>query len=59
MGIKKFVKKVKATLGLDDYKVEGKKKALKDLLKKLNKRKKNIKNTLKSSLEKEEMRKLG
>ncbi len=56
MGIKKFIKKVKATLGLDGYKVEGKKKALKDLLKKLNKRKKSINNALKSSLDKEEKR---
>ena len=34
MGIKKFIKNVKHTLGLNDYGIEGKKKSLKDLLKK-------------------------
>lgn len=46
MGIKKFIKKVKSTLGLDDYEIEGKKKSLKDLLKKLNARKKSIRKSL-------------
>ena len=41
MGIKKFIKKEKQTLGLISYEVKGKKKSLKDLLKKLNNRKKN------------------
>ncbi len=52
MSFKKFVKSVKNSLGLGDYKVEGKKKAIKDLLKKLNKRKSSIKKRLKESLEK-------
>lgn len=58
MGIKKFIKKVKSTLGLTDYEVESKKKALKDLLKKLNNRKKSIKRSLKSSPEKKEKKAL-
>lgn len=48
MGINKFIKKVKNTLGLDNYGIEGKKKSLKDLLKKLNTRKKSITNSLKN-----------
>ncbi len=58
MGIKKFIKKVKHTLGLNDYEIEGKKKSLKDLLKKLNGRKRSINKTLKSSLEKKEKKEL-
>ena len=58
MGIKKFIKQVKHTLGLDDYKVEGKKKSLKALLKKLNERKRNIEKSLKNSLEKKEKKEL-
>ena len=50
MGIKKFIKSVKYTLGLNDYKIEGKKKALKDLLRKLNERKKVLKKSLNKSL---------
>ncbi|MGB5966532.1 MAG: hypothetical protein WBF77_06225 [Sulfurimonadaceae bacterium] len=58
MNFKKFVKGVKSSLGLGDYKIEGKKKSLKDLLKKLNKRKSSIKKQLKSSLEKKEKKEL-
>jgi len=58
MGIKKFIKKVKHTLGLNDYEIEGKKKSLKDLLKRLNARKRNINKALKSSLEKKEKKEL-
>lgn len=58
MGIKKFIKKVKQTLGLISYEVEGKKKSLKDLLKKLNNRKKSINKSLKSSLGKKEKKAL-
>jgi hypothetical protein len=53
MGIKKFIKKVKSTLGLDDYEIEGKKKSLKDLIKKLNVRKKDIKKSLESANKKD------
>lgn len=49
MGIKKFIKKVKSTLGLNDYEIEGKKKSLKDLIKKLNNRKKSIKKSLETA----------
>ena len=51
MGIKKFIEKVKHTLGLNNYVIEDKKKSLKDLLKKLNERKNNIKKSLKKSLD--------
>ena len=53
MGIKKFIKNVKATLGLKNYEIEGKKRSLKDLLKKLNERKKNIKKSLENANKKE------
>jgi hypothetical protein len=53
MGIKKFIKNVKRTLGLNDYGVEGKKKSLKDLLKKLNSRKKSIKKSLETPSKKD------
>ncbi len=54
MGIKKFIKNVKHTLGLNNYEIEGKKKSLKDLLKKLNGRKRSINKSLKTSLGKKE-----
>lgn len=53
MGIKKFIKKVKSTLGLSSYEIEGKKKALKDLIKKLNSRKKTIKKSFETANKKE------
>ena len=53
MGIKKFIKKVKSTLGLTDYEIEGKKKSLKDLIKKLNSRKKSIKKSLETASKKD------
>lgn len=58
MGIKKFIKQVKNTLGLKDYEIEGKKKSLKVLLKKLNERKKSINKSLKTSLGKKEKKEL-
>ncbi len=58
MGIKKFIKNVKSSLGLEDFKKEGKKKSIKALLKKLNKRKKDITKKLKSSLNKKEEKEL-
>jgi len=54
MGIKKFIKKVQLSLGLNDYIIEDKKKSLMDLLKKLNERKKIIKKSLKKSLDSKE-----
>lgn len=58
MGIKKFIKKAKHMLGLNDYGIEGKKKALKDLLKKLRERKKSITKSLEASLGKKEKKDL-
>jgi len=58
MGIKKFIKSVKHTLGLNDYGIEGKKKSLKDLLKKLNSRKKSINKSLETTLKKKEKKEL-
>jgi len=58
MSIKKFIKNVKHTLGLNGYAVEGKKKSLKVLLKKLKERKKSIDRSLKSSLGKKETKEL-
>jgi hypothetical protein len=58
MGIKTFLKKVKSTLGLKDYEVENKKKALTDLLKKLNSRKKSINKSLEVSINKKDKKNL-
>ena len=58
MGIKKFIKKVQQTLGLNDYKIEDKKESLKDLIKRLNVRKRSIKTSLKSSTKKKEIKAL-
>ncbi len=58
MGIKKFIKKVKSTLRLTDYEVESKKKALKDIIKKLNSRKKSINKSLEGSIKKREKKEL-
>jgi len=58
MGIKKFIKKVKHTLGLNDYEIEGKKKSLKDLLKRLRERKRSINESLEAPLEKKEKKEL-
>ncbi len=58
MGIKKFIKNVKHTLGLNDYGIEGKKKSLKDLLRKLNIRKNRINKSLKSDIKKKEKKEL-
>lgn len=54
MGTNKFIKSVQSSLGLKDYKKEGKKKSLKDLLKKLHTRKTSIIKSLGSSLGKKE-----
>ena len=58
MNIKKFIKSVKSTLGLKGFNQEGKKKSLKELLKKLNKRKKSITSFLKRSLDKKKEKEL-
>lgn len=58
MGLKKFIKSVKSTLGLKDFNQEGKKKSLKELLKKLNSRKKSIRAALESTQDKKEKKEL-
>ena len=58
MSVKKFIKKVITSLGLGDYKVEGKKKAIKDLLKKLNKRKQTLKKSLEKASDKKQQKEL-
>jgi len=58
MSFKKFLKSVITSLELGDYKVEGKKKAIKDLLKKLNRRKQNLKKSLEKASEKKQQKEL-
>ena len=58
MGLKKFIKSVKSTLRLKDFNQEGKKKSLKELLKKLNSRKKSITASLKVTEDKKEKKEL-
>ncbi|MDD2790217.1 MAG: hypothetical protein PHU40_06055 [Sulfurimonas sp.] len=58
MGVKKFIKTVTKFLKLGEFKDEGKKKSVKELLKKLNKRKRVIKKRLESDLEKKEKKEL-
>jgi len=58
MGIKKFIKKTKHALGLDNCAIEGKKNRLKALLKKLRERKKDINKLLEGSLGKKEKKEL-
>jgi len=52
MGIAKFIKDVKNTLGVDESDKSGKKKSMKKLLKKLNIKKDEIDKKLKGKLEK-------
>ena len=58
MSFKKFIKSVVTSLELGDYKIEGKKRAIKDLLKKLNKRKRELKKLLETDLEKQQQKEL-
>ena len=59
MGIKKFIKKVQYTLGLNNSIIENKKTSLKNLLKKLNERKKSIKKALKKPLDSQKEKELS
>lgn len=54
MGIKKFIDSVQEFLGLDDFGEQGKKKSIKNLLKKLEKREKETKKKLDKNTNKEE-----
>ena len=58
MGFKKFIKTVQATLGLEEFNEEGKKKSIKRLLKKLNVRKKSLGEQLKNPQSKKEEKEL-
>ncbi|WP_309496099.1 hypothetical protein [Sulfurovum sp.] len=58
MGTKKFLSNIQSYLGLKDNKKMSKKKALKDLLKKLNVRKLSIMKSLEGSLVKKEKKEL-
>ncbi len=58
MGLQKFMKSVQSTLGLKGFNQEGKKKSLKELLKKLNRRKKSITELLKTSLDEKKEKEL-
>lgn len=58
MGTKKFISNIQSYLGLKDNKKMSKKKALKDLLKKLNVRKLSIMKSLEGSLVKKEKKEL-
>lgn len=55
MSIKKFIKNVQSSLGLGDYKVEGKKKAVKELLKKLLDRKRELKKAIEKASDKKNL----
>lgn len=54
MGIKQFVNMVTKTLGLDDFRISGKKKSIKKLLKKLKKRRVKIYKSFHNGLSKSE-----
>ena len=54
MGVKRFIEKVIKTLRLSDFKIRGKKKSIKNLLKKLKKRRVKIYKSLESGLSKNE-----
>jgi len=56
MGVKKFIESVKESLGLDEFKISGKKKSLKSLLKKLHVKKEKIEKSLEEKLEKKELK---
>jgi len=58
MGIKKFITSVQSSLGLKDNKKVSKKKALKDLLKKLKIKKISVMKSLRGSLGKKEKKEL-
>lgn len=58
MNIAKFIGSVKESLGLDEFKKEGKKRSVKNLLKKLNARKEKIGKSLRRKLDKKEKKEL-
>ena len=58
MGIPKFIKKVKESLGLDEFKNSGKKKSIKRLLEKLRKRKEILDKTPTKKMDKKRKKEL-
>ena len=54
MSITKFIDSVKESLGLDEFKKSGKKKSIRNLLRKLNARKEKIGKSLEKKLDKKE-----
>jgi len=58
VSITKFINSVKESLGLDEFKKAGKKKSVKNLLKKLYARKEKIGKSLEKKLEKKEKKEL-
>ena len=58
MGIKKFINSVKESLGLDEFKISGKKKSIKRLLVKLRSRKEILNKVAKKKLDKKEKKEL-
>ena len=58
MSIKKFIQSVKESLGLNDFEKAGKKKSVKNLLKKLRDREEKILKSLKKKIEKKEKKEL-
>jgi hypothetical protein len=58
MGVKKFIESVKESLGLDEFKITGKKKSIKRLLEKLKSKKETLDKTVKKKLDKKELKEL-
>ncbi|PHQ65613.1 MAG: hypothetical protein COB99_03070 [Sulfurimonas sp.] len=58
MSIKKFMQSVRESLGLSDFEKSGKKKSVKNLLKKLRNREDKILKSLKKKIEKKEKKEL-
>ncbi|WP_373000899.1 hypothetical protein [Sulfurimonas sp.] len=58
MSIKKFIESVKESLGLNEFEKAGKKKSVKNLLKKLHDREDEILKSLKKKIEKKEKKDL-
>ena len=56
MGIAKFIESVKESLGLDRFEKSGKKKSIKNLLKKLNEKKSKIEREMKEKKDKKELK---
>ncbi len=58
MSITKFIESVKASLGLNEFEMSGKKKSVKNLLKKLHVKKEKIEKSLEKKLDKKNKKEL-